>query len=152
VGTAFEIYFPKDESGMPDSTGAGPSPVGGTETILLVEDEPRVREVTARMLRAGGYRVLLAADCPGALERVRAEKGPLHLLVSDLVMPGPGGRETARRVSELVPGIRILYVSGYADRTGELKGTSEDGAEVLPKPFTAAALLARVREALDRQG
>lgn len=148
VGTTFEIYLPRHEA-PPSDAEDDVQRVGGTETILLVEDEPRVRDVTARMLRSGGYRVLSAAGGEEATAIARDEKGAVALLVTDTVLPGMGGREVARRITELAPGVRILLVSGYAgDEISGLAGL-DDGANFLPKPFSTADLLKRVREILD---
>ncbi len=149
-GTSFDVFFPRapDEARAVNGTTAAPAP--GTETVLVVEDDPKVRDVAVRSLRGGGYRVLAADGADQAYEIVRRERAPIHLLVTDVVMPGTGGREMARRIGELRPGIRVLYVSGYTHDAISQQGVLDEGIEFLPKPFTATALLARVRAVLDR--
>jgi two-component system cell cycle sensor histidine kinase/response regulator CckA len=116
----------------------------GTETVLLVEDENIVRESVTQLLSDCGYRVLAARDGREALVLARAEQGAIDLLITDLVMPGMSGREVARRVVPLQPGIRVLFMSGYDQGNNR----TPDPA-VFPKPFTRAALVQKVREVLD---
>ncbi len=149
-GTAFEIFFPKDEEKDGVPAGATAAPEGGTETVLVVEDDPKVREVAVRALRSGGYRVLAAAGCDEAIHLVRAETGPLDLLVTDLVLPGPGGREVAARVAELRPGVRTVFISGYTDASIFQGGVRLEEFDFLPKPFTSSSLLREARRVLDR--
>jgi two-component system cell cycle sensor histidine kinase/response regulator CckA len=150
-GTTFELLFPR----IPGAAvaAAAPAPVTtrrGTETVLVVEDDPQVRDVTVRSLRAGGYVVLAARDGREALDLVGArEQGPLHLLVTDVVMPGLDGRAVADELRRHRPGLRVLYVSGHAEEAIVRRGVLEPGIEFLPKPFTASSLLARVRAVLD---
>ena len=150
-GTSFEIYFPKDEASDGVPAGVTVAPAGGAETVLVVEDDPKVREVAVRALRSGGYRVLAAAGCDEAVQLARAEPGPLALLVTDLAMPGPGGREVAGRVAELKPGVRVVYISGYTDASVVQAGARWEEGDFLPKPFTSSSLLRVAREVLDRR-
>ena len=149
-GTAFSIYFPRTKDGAVAETPTPATRRLGLETVLVVEDDPMVRDVTVRALKSGGYRVLTASGADEALHLARSEHGPLHLVVTDVVMPGLGGPEVARRVRELKPKARVLFVSGHShDVIGE-EGALDGGAEFLPKPFTASTLLDRVRTLLDR--
>ncbi len=151
-GTTFRVFLPRVEAaverlGRPEASTAAPE--GGTETILLVEDEPMVLDFTAIALRDLGYRVLEASSGEEAL-RVLEQSGTreTHLLLTDVVMPRMNGRALADRVRALKPGIRVLLVSGYA---GEAPRES-DGIGTTPllqKPFTATTLAQRVRDALD---
>ncbi len=150
AGTVFEIFFPRDEDDERVQAGATLTPVGGTETVLVVDDDPKVREVAVRALRSGGYRVLAAAGCDEALRLAGAESGPLDLLVADLILPGPGGREMAARVIEMKEGVRTLFTSGYTDAAILQEGVRLETIEFLPKPFTSSSLLRAARRVLDR--
>jgi CheY-like chemotaxis protein len=121
----------------------------GSETVLVVEDDPQVREVTLRALRAGGYRVLAASCGREALEVAGREERPMHLLVTDLIMPGLNGRQLADELRRGRPGLRVLFVSGYAGEVITQAGADDAGVELLDKPFTTVTLLARVRALLD---
>jgi len=149
-GAAFSIWFPR----VPDvAVEEKPKPGGrrlGLETILVVEDDRNVRQVAVRALEAGGYRVLAASGGEEALHLARAEGGPVHLVLTDVFMPGLGGPEVARRVVELKPEARVLYVSGSTHDAIGREGVLDEGIEFLPKPFTASTLLDRVRTMLDQ--
>jgi PAS domain S-box-containing protein len=149
-GTAFEICFPRtfDSPAVPQKSPRSAT-TRGTERILLVEDDPSVREVTSRVLSSGGYQVLVAGGSAEALELLAREERPLHLLVTDVVMPGLSGRDLAREVREKRPGLTVLFISGYAESALSKDGVLEAGVELLPKPFTPSDLLARVRALLD---
>lgn len=143
-GTTFRILLPAaPESAEADS--ASPQPSGehpGTGTILLAEDEEGVRRFVCSVLRSNGYRVLEAGTGREALEVAERHEGPIHLLLTDVVMPEMGGVELRERFSKARPGVTVLMMSGYADRP------LPDGPKLLVKPFTPGVLLARVREAL----
>jgi signal transduction histidine kinase/CheY-like chemotaxis protein len=144
LGTTFTILLPATDAPVPEPAVEPAPPRGDGETVLVVEDEPAMLEVTRRLLEEGGYRVLTAA---GGEEAVRlAEAHELDLLVTDVVLPGMLGREIAGRIEALRPGIGVLYMSGHSHGVlGELA----DGRALLDKPFTGPALLERVREALS---
>ncbi len=148
-GTTVEVYFPrsfdKPISVQPTSATAG----RGTETVLVVEDDPQVREITLRSLRAGGYRVLAANGGCEALEVATREQAPLHLLVTDVIMPGLSGPEVAAELRRRQPDLRVLYVSGYPQDAFVRGDMSGSGVQFLPKPFTASELRERVRTVLD---
>jgi len=150
-GTVFDIFFPrvaKEESHPTSSTDRS---VSGGETVLVIEDDASVRHAAVRALSSAGYRVLAADGGPQALELVRREAAPLHLVLTDVVMAGQGGREVARRIAELRPGVRTLYMSGYTHEAISQHGVLDEGLDFLPKPFTPEVLLARVRHSLDRR-
>jgi CheY-like chemotaxis protein len=120
----------------------------GTETILLVEDELPVRALSRRILEKYGYRVLEAGNGAEALEVARASTGPIHLILTDLVMPDMSGSELASGVLALRPGVRVLYMSGYTDDSVVRNGLLAQGRLFLQKPFTPKTLARKVREAL----
>ena len=123
---------------------------GGSETILLAEDEPQVRELAERMLGGLGYRVLASRDAAGALEAARSHQGAIDILVTDIVMPGLHGRELAERLRETRPGLPVLYVSGYAADSAAIEQALRGGDGFLAKPFAATDLAERVRQLLDQ--
>ena len=150
-GTAFEILLPRSAAGAPSVEPPVPFTArpGGSETVLVVEDEPEVREVTQRALRSGGYQVLAAASGEEALALDPAILGRVQLLVTDVVMPGLDGRATAEEMCRRHPSLRVLYVSGYTQDLIAQRGALDADSQFLPKPFTAGALLSRVRAVLD---
>jgi CheY-like chemotaxis protein len=149
-GTAFEIYLPRVAGAAVEASprGNAVSPTG-CETVLVVEDDPDVREVTVRSLRCGGYRVLEAPGAREALE-VAERAGRLHLLLTDVMMQGLDGRAVANELRRKHADLRVLYVSGHAEEVIVKRGVLEPGIDFLAKPFTPSALLARVRQVLDR--
>ncbi len=150
VGTIFEVFLP---GSSPVGMGIGeppPAATRGSETILVIEDDASVLSTAAHGLRSAGYVVLTANGPEQALELVRSDPAPLNLVLVDVVMPGEGGFEAGRRIAELKPGVRVLYMSGYTQDVLDQQGALADGAAFLQKPFTTPELLARVREVLDR--
>jgi CheY-like chemotaxis protein len=125
------------------------APVAGGGTVLVVEDADDVREVIERILTANGYKVMLAASGPDALELLRSTKRQVDVLLTDVVMPRMQGGEVAERVRELQPRIRVLYMSGYA-QTGAASGTALE--QILEKPFTEPDLLAKIHQVLQGSG
>ena len=121
----------------------------GTETILLVEDEEAVRTMTRRMLERAGYTVLDAERGSVALSRVAASAGKIDLLITDVVMPGMGGRELVEHISRSWPDLKVLYLSGYTDDAVVRHGVLQADVAFLQKPFTMAALTTKVRDVLD---
>ncbi|MBI5837820.1 MAG: PAS domain S-box protein [Candidatus Eisenbacteria bacterium] len=148
VGTRFRLYFPVVEAvSLADKpTPASADGGGGSETILLAEDDGPVRQVAARVLAERGYRVLQAATGAHALDLASAHPGPIHLLLADVVMPGMGGPELARRIASSRPGTRVLLLSGHVGKSA----TSPEirGHAFLAKPFTPDALAREVRRVL----
>ena len=150
-GTTFKIYLPRVTEAVPPAavTPAPPASVRGSETILLVEDDEMIRNLVQKVLQANGYRVLVAANGRDA-ERVAGQhEGPIHLLMTDVVMPGMNGREVAERLAAARAGVRVLYLSGYTDDAIVHHGVLEPGVAFLQKPFTPAVLGRKVREVLD---
>lgn len=121
----------------------------GTETVLVVEDAEMVRRLAERILRQAGYHVLVARNGAEALLLSERHEGPIHLLVSDVVMPQMRGTELSRRLAATRPDLRVLYLSGYTDAGVVREGLLEGGATFLQKPFTAETLTRKVREVLD---
>jgi CheY-like chemotaxis protein len=124
-------------------------PLPGTETILLVEDEAGVRKLLREVLQRSGYTVLEARDAPEALRKVATHPGPVGLLLTDVVMPRMTGVELARRIRGQRPGVKVLYISGYADNESLPREGLERGEAFLQKPFTPDLLLDKMREVLD---
>ncbi|MFN7940998.1 MAG: PAS domain S-box protein [Thermoanaerobaculia bacterium] len=147
-GARFVLHFPPTfEVGLPPAAAAADPDTGGRETILWVEDDPAVRDLTRRMLSSAGYRVLVAAGPEAALSLPGFDLAAVRLLVSDVRMPGMSGPELARRLRERHPGLPVLFVSG--DSGAAALDALALHAEVLAKPFEIHTLLARVREAID---
>jgi PAS domain S-box-containing protein len=151
-GTMVTIDFPRIEDPLTALTPNLPptSPPQGTETVLLVEDEGTVRSVAREVLQMVGYAVLEAATGEEALQLVEQHSGAVHLLVTDVVMPGMSGRELAARLMVDYPALVVLYLSGYTDDAIAHHGVLQAGIELLHKPFTPDALARRVREVLDQ--
>ena len=146
-GTVFTIAIPaRPAPEQTDACTAGPAPVRsrGTETILVVEDEDQVRELACRALRGAGYTVISAGDADGAMAEWDAAPS-IDLLLTDVVMPGRSGPQLAADLRARNPGLKVLYVSGYADS----RHMPLDASELLPKPYAPHALLSRVRSTLD---
>jgi two-component system, cell cycle sensor histidine kinase and response regulator CckA len=152
-GTAFKIYLPYVEGQaetLPAAETADTLVPSGTETVLLVEDEAGVRSLVSRVLGDLGYRVLEATDGEEALEIAQLPgQGPIDMLLTDVVLPKLGGRSLAAHLAVLYPGIKVLFTSGYAERSIVHHGRLEEGVAFLPKPFSAAVLARKVREVLD---
>jgi two-component system cell cycle sensor histidine kinase/response regulator CckA len=150
-GTTFRIYFPRvreaAESRKQRSNQA--ESAKGSETILIVEDEEALRGLARELLEAHGYKVMEAERGDQAIRLVENSQMPIDLLLTDVVMPGMGGKQLAKRLLELRPGLRILYMSGYTDDVINPRGILSGNTLLLPKPFTRAVLLNKVREALS---
>jgi len=154
-GTTFKIYLPRiaeevpigGQDAVPD---VRPMPKG-SEVILLVEDEAGVRELAREYLEMSNYTVLVAADGHTALELAAMHAGPIHLLMTDVVMPGIGGRELADRMTRLRPEIKVLYMSGYTEQAVSQQGILGDDAVLLQKPFTLATLASKLSEIFAAQ-
>jgi PAS domain S-box-containing protein len=150
-GTTFKVYLPRvdEPADVLPATKAEGRKRTGTETILLVEDEPELRELTRSVLVARGYSVMEAAG-PADAQRLAEEHGAkIHLLLTDVIMPGISGRELAKRLSARHPAMRVLYMSGYTYNVIAQGGTLERGVSFLQKPFTPSVLIEKVREVLD---
>ena len=150
-GTAFRIYLPRvvGQSGVPEESQNIAQSGAATETVLLVEDEDRVRRLVLGMLRRQGYTVLEAPDGQTALDLARLHSAPVHVLLTDVVMPKMNGHELAAQLTKLRPDIRVVYMSGYVDNPLVHKEITGSGAAFLQKPFTQEALVAKIRSALE---
>ena len=150
-GSTFRIYLPRlDAPAAVAAPSAGAAPAPGQETVLLVEDEDMVRGLTRRILAMHGYTVLEARHGADALEVAARHAGPIHLLLTDVVMPQMGGRLLADRLAVTRPQMRVLFMSGYIDDAVTRHGILETETAFLPKPFTPDGLARKVREVLDR--
>jgi two-component system, cell cycle sensor histidine kinase and response regulator CckA len=151
AGTTFKIYLPRVDEAIKTETAALPATsFTGNETILLAEDEPSLRTLTRNTLELCGYKVLEAKDGVEALEVSDLHKGPIDLLLTDIVMPGMGGRALAQALTRRRPEIRLAYMSGYTGQAVGSQGPVEPGSVFLLKPFTRELLTRKIREALDR--
>src|SRR5436309_3501016 len=150
-GATFKIYLPRVDA--PVESAAPPAPVErpprGSETVLLAEDEPAVRAIARQALERQGYTVLAAPSGADALALAAQHGATIHLLLTDVVMPGMSGRDLADRLTAQRPGIRVLYISGYTDNAIVRHGMLEPGLAYLQKPFRPDALVRKVREVLD---
>ncbi|HEV8200052.1 MAG TPA: ATP-binding protein, partial [Candidatus Polarisedimenticolia bacterium] len=149
-GTVFRVYLPRVQE-RPESLAGSParSAAGGTETVLLVEDEPSLRTLIGNTLRAHGYSVLEAGDGPQALALCSGHHGPIHLMLSDFVLPGLRADALVRRAAVIHPEMRVIYMTGYIDDTVVRDGVLDPGVALLQKPFETSVLLRRLRELLD---
>jgi PAS domain S-box-containing protein len=151
-GSTFTIFFPRVEQPLDviaRTVQTEPLP-GGTETLLVVEDEPSVRYLARSVLEAQGYDVLAAANGHEACHTVSEHKGPpIRLVVSDVIMPRMGGKEMAESLKASSPDLKVLFTSGYTDDVLARDGVRDSGVGFLPKPYTPAALARKVRELLD---
>jgi PAS domain S-box-containing protein len=152
AGSTFTIYMPAFEGEeVPSEAEDQQKPLpGGSETILLVEDESGVRMLSRQVLVARGYTVLEAAQGHEAIELVQRGGQTIHLLITDMVMPGMGGSQLAEQVRALIPGIKLLLISGYSDDTLLRHGGVMPGTHFLQKPFSVSTLTVKVREILDQ--
>jgi PAS domain S-box-containing protein len=153
-GTTFKIYLPRVAgTGETATQVATPvetqKPEPGTETILLVEDEANLRYLARQYLEKQGYKVIEAADGAVAMQIAVAHDKVIHLLLTDVIMPGMNGRELAQRIAEIRPNVKILYMSGYTENVIGHNGMLDAGVRLLQKPFTLRDLRSKVREVLD---
>jgi two-component system, cell cycle sensor histidine kinase and response regulator CckA len=152
-GTTFKVYLPVADQAPPQAArSAEPSarPQHGSETILLVEDEPAVQQLTRLLLERAGYRVIPASNAHEAAERFGAAEREIDIVITDVVMPGASGPALLKLLSERRPNLKVLFMSGYADDAVPALGRLDKDAVFLQKPFTRERLIAKVREALER--
>ncbi|MGH9372742.1 MAG: response regulator, partial [Vicinamibacterales bacterium] len=150
-GTTFKVYFrraPREEH-LPAAAPFEAMTVHGHETILVAEDQPEVRALARKTLSRHGYTVLEAQSGDEALQIVRTFQHPIHLLLTDVIMPVMSGRELVARLQETHPEIRVLYASGYTDDAIVRHGMLDPGLAFLQKPFNPKSLLLKVRQVLD---
>jgi CheY-like chemotaxis protein len=149
-GTTFKVYFPRVlEASGPDPSISHPTPLTGSETVLLTEDEDEVRWLTKDILEMNGYTVLEASSGTEALRLSKSYAGEIHLLLTDVVMPGGGGGELARQIKSERPGIKILFMSGYPDDAMVRHGVLDADAAFIQKPFGLESMARKVRDVLD---
>ncbi len=150
-GTTFKIYLPRVNQPA-QAAGAENRPKDvqrGTETILLVEDDPQLRQLSSSVLAHCGYKVLVAGSPEEGLAICKANPRDIRLLVTDVVMPRMNGRQLAEQIAQISPNVKVLYISGYTNNAIVHYGVLDPGLWFLPKPFTLSALVAKVREVLD---
>jgi CheY-like chemotaxis protein len=152
-GTTFRLFLPQ----AADTNGQQAVPLdtdqilrGGTETILLVEDDEQIRAIASLILDSSGYSVLTAANGHEALKLYKTQRDTIALLVTDVIMPGMSGRQLSDRLLSLQPNLKVLFVSGYTDAEIGPHGVLEPEIAFLPKPYTLDDLVRKVREVLDR--
>jgi two-component system cell cycle sensor histidine kinase/response regulator CckA len=151
-GTRVRVLLPAtDQSApVPDKELSGSKPLKvAAETILVVEDNDDLREVVGRILSRAGYQVIIAANGPEALEAAQVHAGSIDLLLTDVVMPKMQGKELAQRMAGIRPGLRVLFMSGYAQPSLGEAGSLASGVILLDKPFTGPLLLTHVRDVLE---
>jgi CheY-like chemotaxis protein len=150
-GTTFRIYFPRVEGQRPEAKAERDAErrIRGSKTVLVVEDDPPVRQLTGRMLRDRGYSVIEASDGNEALDIAMHYSGEIHLVITDVVMPGIGGKDLVSQLNIVQPIIKALFVSGYADNAIVHHGILDSDVAFLQKPFTAERLAHKVREILN---
>lgn len=150
-GTTFKLYFARvdDPEEIISKVSKPPASVRGQETILLVEDDQHVRQLTHAVLTASGYSVLAAGDGRTVANICSEYLNDIHLLLTDVVMPGTSGREAASQVSTRWPKVKVLFMSGYTENAIVHRGVLDTGAFFLPKPFTPSELTRKVRQVLD---
>jgi DNA-binding response OmpR family regulator len=153
-GTTFKIYLPRVAQ-VGEAVAQVAAPVQfqkvepGAETILLVEDEANLRYLARQYLEKQGYKVIEAADGAVAVQIAVAHEAVIHLLLTDVIMPGMNGRELAQRISEIRPNVKVLYMSGYTENVIGHNGMLDAGVRLLQKPFNLRDLKSKVREVLD---
>jgi CheY-like chemotaxis protein len=153
-GASFNIYLPRiDQAVAPLSRiVASPQSIRGSETVLLVEDAEPLRKLAQMFLRDNGYAVLTAADGADAQQVAARHPGPIHLLLTDVVMPGINGRVLSERLALRHPAMKVLFMSGYTDNFISGHGVLAEGMQLLHKPFTEETLTRKVRDVLDGSG
>jgi len=151
-GTAFKIYLPRVDEPASHTDDVPAQDARGTETVLVAEDVAAVRAVTREMLRRYGYTVLEAADGAAALRLAAEHPAPIHLLLTDVVMPDVNGRDLADQLARARPNVKVLFMSGYTDDAVVRHGVLQQGIAYLQKPFTPRSLAGKVRAVLDGPG
>lgn len=152
-GTTFKIYFPRqdDMPAIPLEVDDGQTLSPGTETILLVEDDPHVREFTLGALKDLGYTVLPYSNGEEALAAMKSDAQEIHLLLTDVILPGMNGRVLAEAITRISTGVKVLFASGYTDNVIIRHGVLEEGIHFIGKPFSVQALAQKIRDVLDRR-
>ncbi|MBJ6723786.1 ATP-binding protein [Geomesophilobacter sediminis] len=149
-GTTYRVFLPLDPAVAAGVVPAVPVPErGGSETILVVEDEAPVQGIVEKVLRRSGYEVIVASDGKEGIELFAGNRDRIRLVLMDIIMPGMNGKEAWERIKELKPQARVLFTSGYTADVIQSRGELADGAEIIMKPVHPQALLRRIREILD---
>jgi CheY-like chemotaxis protein len=151
-GTTLTIYLPQVHTPLPaayESLTVVEPLLSGSETVLVVEDEPQLQALVGLTLQRAGYTVLEAQNGQAALQLCAAHTGPLHLLLTDVIMPGMSGRQLSKHLAILQSPPKLLFMSGYTDEALDQHGILTPGIHLLSKPFTPDTLLRKVREVLD---
>jgi two-component system cell cycle sensor histidine kinase/response regulator CckA len=151
-GTTFKIYLPRVDEPAEElkEKVVGEEFPCGSETIVIVEDDEEVRKMVVRILKKQGYTVLEGGDGDEAYDASKQHKGPIHLLVTDVVLPGMDGHELAKRLEVFHPKLKVLYMSGYTENAIVHRGVLEEGMNYIQKPFTVSGLVRKAREVLDQ--
>ena len=153
-GTTFKIYFPQAD-GQEDTRIDEPEQnlqkiQGGTETVLIVEDEEMIRKLASEIIELNGYNVLCARNGDEALQLAGENPSKIDLLLTDVIMPGMNGKELHQQIQKICPGIRVIFTSGYTDNVITHHGVLDEGVNFLPKPFSGHSLLSKIRQTLDK--
>ena len=153
-GTAFHVCLPCAAASVriQHPQNSVPCPPASRDTILLLEDQDQVRNMVREMLESAGYNVLTAATGPEALDIAERHSGPIHLLLTDVVMPHTTGKQVAERLTQVRSATRVLYMSGYSDDVIARRGRLHRDLNYIAKPFSCTALVAKVREVLANTG
>jgi two-component system, cell cycle sensor histidine kinase and response regulator CckA len=152
MGTSFKIYLPRTTESISKQPASSANSIPkGIETILMVEDEPAILDVGKITLEHSGYTVLTASTPREALDLATCFDGPIHMLITDVVMPGMNGKELKKNIQSIKPGIKILFMSGYTSDIIAHRGVLEDNVNFLQKPFSVESLAVKVREILDQE-
>jgi signal transduction histidine kinase/ActR/RegA family two-component response regulator len=152
IGTTFKVYLPQIKAAIERARPvSAPVPDGGTETLLVAEDDNSVRNLTTAVLQGFGYTVIEASDGEEALQKYRDNKDTVQLLIFDVIMPRKNGREAYNEIRKMNPAVKVLFTSGYSAETIHKKGLLEEGISFLSKPVSPHKLLNKVAEMLDRE-
>ena len=151
-GTTFKIYLPLINSEVEEKVGVmlAAYPEGGTETVLVAEDDQAVRKLTMNVLERFGYKVIAAEDGEEAIKKFKENKKEIQLLLLDVIMPKKNGKEVYEEIKKINPRIKTIFLSGYTANLIHKKGILEEGLNFMLKPVSPKELLKKVREALDR--
>ena len=152
-GTSFDIYLPviEDSDAFMENKPAAVMPAfGGTETLLIAEDEEMVRTFMQKIFKRAGYKVIAAIDGEDAVAKFRGNQESISLVLSDVIMPGKNGVEILEEVRKMKPDTKVLFISGYTANVIHEKGVFEEGIDYIAKPFEKDKLLQKVREVLDK--
>lgn len=153
LGTTFRLYFPRHKGDFPAETAESPAEQvqGGTETVLMVDDETAIIETGQRILEHLGYKVLTAVTPAEALHLAKKHTGEIHLLITDVIMPEMTGRDLSEQLRSLCPDLKSLFISGYTSDVIADHGVLEEGVHFIQKPFTIRELSAKIRQVMGQK-